>query len=284
MISIFIMYSGDRAKPLEYTIACLKDMEGYEDCQRTILYDNRIDWVPDGWQPLRVPRIKDQFCWASMWDAGVASAKHEIVWYLDSDRLLPSSYIKHVAQCKDGQFVFSSRHYMMLKEMNLEQCKKFLVSDPMEYLLGDDEAGHVRYEPRFKDMIHVPGKNAMSGNTAFTRSTYYRLGGVDRWYCGHGAFADTDFHTMAHLTNCKFVDTEKTELHYIHEKRHGDHVLSEMELRKLTVNNYVYYCRKWGLPRTMAESLAFESGLESPEKYVAKRWKALDHAPWNRAE
>jgi len=278
------MYSGDRAKPLEYTISCLKDMPYYEDCQKTILYDDRIDCVPKGWNPLLVPRVNKQFCWANMWDAGVASAKHQIIWYLDSDRLLPPDYtIRILENCDDGKFIFSTRHYMMLKEMGLEQCKQFISGDPMEYLLGDD-GGHVRYEPRFKDMIHVPGKNAMSGNTAFTKNTYYRLGGVDRWYCGHGAFADTDFHTLAHLSGCEFFDTQVTELHYIHEKRQGDQILTEIDLRKLTVDNYVYYCRKWGLSITMAESLAHESGIEKPERYVDKRWKALDHAPWNRSK
>ena len=33
----------------------------------------------------------------------------------------------------------------------------------------------------------------MSGSVAFTKKTYIRLGGVDPWYRGHGAFADTDF-------------------------------------------------------------------------------------------
>jgi len=219
------MYSGDRAKPLEYTIACLKDMWHYGYCQKTILYDNKIDWVPEGWNPVLVPRVNGQFCWANMWDAGVASAKNEIIWYLDSDRILPANYSDLILRnCVEGKFIFSSRHYMMLREMNLEQCKSFVAGDPMEYLLGD-EAGHVRYEPRFKDMIHVPGKNTMSGNTAFTKSTYYRLGGVDRWYCGHGAFADTDFHTLAHLAGCKFFDTQATELHYLHNKRQGDHTI-----------------------------------------------------------
>lgn len=278
------MYSGDRFKPLEYTISCLKDMPDYEDCQKTIIYDNRIDLVPEGWNALLVPRINGQFCWANMWDAGVASSKHQIIWYLDSDRLLPPDYTTHIIEnCTDGRIIFSTRHYMMLREMDLEQCKQFITDDdPMKYLLGDDEKCYIQYEPRFKDMIHVPGKNSMSGNTAFTKNTYYRLGGVDHWYCGHGAFADTDFHTLAHLAGCKFIDTQATELHYIHKKIQDDHVLDEMELRKLTVDNYVYYCRKWGLPITMAESLAFESGIEKPEKYVGKKWKALDHTPWNR--
>lgn len=278
------MYSGDRSKPLEYTISCLKDMSHYDDCQKTILYDDRVDWVPDGWKSLLVPRSEDQFCWANMWDAGVASAKFPLVWYLDSDRLLPPDYMDRILEnCADGKIVFSTMHYMMLREMNLEQCKNFIVGDTMEYLLGEEE-GHVRYEPRFKDMIHVPGKSAMSGNTAFTKETYYHLGGVDDWYCGHGAFADTDFHTLAHLAGCKFIDTKATELHYLHEKKQGQHTLTDIELRMLTVDNYVYYCRKWGLPVTMAESLAFESGIDKPERYVSKRWKALDHAPWNRSK
>lgn len=284
MISIFIMYSEDRFKPLNYVIDCLKDMPYYDECQKTIVYDNKIDCLPNGWKSLLVPRINGEFCWANMWDAGVNSAKNEIVWYLDSDRMLPPNYTDHLINCKDGQFIFSTQHYMMLQEMDIEQCKKFVTcDDPMEYLLGDNEF-HVRYEPRFKDIVHAPGKNTMSGNTAFTKSTYYHLGGVDDWYCGHGAFADTDFHTIAHLSNCEFIDTKETELHYIHEKRHGDHVISDLEFKKMSINNYVYYCRKWGLPKAMVESLAFESGIEEADKYVENCWKELDYAPWNRVE
>lgn len=279
MISIFIMYSGDRAKPLVYTIDFLRKMPQYKSCQKTILYDTKIDFVPDGWTPILIPRVNNEFCWASMWDAGVASARNDIVWHLDSDRMLPSNYIDvMLPYCQDGTFVFSSMHFTMLEEMEFDDCVKFVNGgDPTEWLLG--EKGYVRYEPRFKDIIHGPGKNSMSGNTAFTKSTYYRLGGVDRWYRGHGAFADTDFHTTAHLFNCEFIDTKLTELHYFHEKKQDDRSLSEVELRKLSLDNYIYYCHKWGLSRDLPESLAYESGLDKPIKYVAKRWKELDVSP-----
>lgn len=272
MLSIFIMYSGDRSKPLEYTINCLKDMTYYEECQKTILYDDKIDSVPEGWNAILVPRFEGKFCWARMWDAGVVSANFSIVWYLDSDRLLPPNYMENVIEnCKNDTFVFSSNHYMMLREMNLEWCKEFVNGDPFDYLMGNEEGEiFVKYEPKFKKMIHSPGKNAMSGNVAFTKETYYRLGGVDHWYCGHGAFADTDFHTLAHVNACEFVDTKLNELHYLHEKVEEGNPVSEECFKKMSLDNYIYYCKKWDLPISFVEEVAFNSGIDVD--YIQKRW------------
>jgi hypothetical protein len=206
-----------------------------------------------------------------MWDAGVASARYEKVLYLDSDRLLPPSYLEEVVpKIKDGVFVFTTQHFLMTEEMSLEQCKEALVD---ETLLAT--TGKLRFDPRFAEPVHGPGKNVMSGSTAFTKTTYWALGGVDPWYRGHGAYADTDFHFTARVGGCRFLDLEVPEIHFIHPKRHGKKALGEMKLRRLGLDNFIYYCLKWNLPMALAENVAHECNLKRPAKYVEAKVKEL---------
>jgi hypothetical protein len=279
LLSIFVMYSTDREKQLQYTLGCLEKMDGYKECQKTLVVDGRMNQaVPDGWEFVQVPRIGGKFCWASMWDAGVASARHPIVLYLDSDRLLPSNYLKLVVETVgDGIFAFTSRHFQALRDLPLEWFVEFLESDIGAGAFTDERfLGSIRYEPRFKAPVHGPGKNVMSGNTAFLKSTYRRLGGVDHWYRGHGAYADTDFHYAATVEGCAFVDLLVPELHLQHPKLEEGKALPEMELRRQGLDNFIYYCRKWSLPLVLAENLAVECGVSSPVKYVDKKVSDFD--------
>ena len=281
MLSIFIMYSPDRQNALEIVLGCLQDMPLYMECQKTLVVDGKCNILLPEWHIVEVPRVDDgKFSWANMWDVGVGTARHENVLYLDSDRLLPINYLEVLLpQIKDDVFVFTSNHFMMLKEMPLGACKRML-RDGVE-----DFVGCARYEPRFKDPVHGPGKNVMSGSTAFTKKTYYRLGGVDPWYRGHGAYADTDFHFTAKVGGCQFVDIGNPEYHYPHPKREGDQELKKMELRRLGLDNYIHYCYKWGLPMALAENIAHECNLRRPDKYVAVKAEEireeLGKSPWD---
>jgi hypothetical protein len=260
MVSIFIMFSQDREVQLDYTIRCLEAMRGYEECQKVLVCDGKPRSIPRDFTPIVVPRINGQFSWANMWEAGVATAKHEIVWYLDSDRLLPPEYLSLIKDLiSEDVFIFSSRHYFVLKDMSLQVLQDLLPRE--DFLLDERSLGAFRYESRYVDPPPGPGKNVMSGNTAFTKSTFYRLKGVDPWYCGHGAFADTDFHMTAKVGGCTFVDTKVNEFHYHHEKQEGGKALSDQELIKLSLYNFIYYLLKWKLPLTYAEYYALQSGL-----------------------
>src|SRR5574343_465508 len=127
MLSIFIMYSTDRTKALNYTLSCLKSMPLYDRCQKIIVADTKIDSVLSDWEYVQVPRVNGKFCWGRMWDAGVCSAKYDKIIYLDSDRLLPKSYLKEVSEkLKDDMFLYTSQHFMMLKELSIENCKEIL--------------------------------------------------------------------------------------------------------------------------------------------------------------
>jgi hypothetical protein len=212
-----------------------------------------------------------------MWAAGVGTARHDTVLYLDSDRLLPSNYLELVLEnTKPGVFVFTSRHYIMLKDLPTEECIALLNNPHTGVFMEEPYIGTFRYEPRYKNPIHGPGKNVMSGNTAFNRQTFLELGGVDTWYCGHGAFADTDFHMQASVAGCRFVDLQVPELHCMHPKLDDfNGTISENTLQLMGLDNFVYYCHKWGLPLVIAEGLAFRCGIKDARKYVRTRLKAV---------
>lgn len=254
------MFSPDREVQLDYTIRCLEAMPGYEDCQKVLVCDGKPRTIPKDFSTIIVPRINGQFSWSNMWEAGVSTAKHEIVWYLDSDRLLPPDYLSLVKDLTTHNvFIFSSRHYFVLKSMPIQVLQDLL---PREDFLWDERAeAAFRYEARYLEPPPGPGKNVMSGNTAFTKSTFFALKGVDPWYCGHGAFADTDFHMTAKVAGCTFVDTKANEFHYHHEKIEAGKALSDQELFQLSLRNFTYYCLKWDISLSYAEYYALQSGL-----------------------
>lgn len=276
MLSIFIMYSNDRARQLELTLSCLREMIGYEKCQKILVVDGRLQTVaPPEFEVVQVPRINNKFSWASMWNAGICSSRYPKVLYLDSDRLLPNNYLQQVYEnLADNQFLFTSLHFMVVKDAPLELCKEFLNQDPTQGLFQDERfQSCFLFEARHKTPLYGPGKGVMSGNTAFTKETYWRLKGVDPWYCGHGAYADTDLQLTALKAGCSFVDLKAIELHYHHEKINGEESLSNQDLKELALENFIYYCKKWQLPKGYAESLALKSNIKHPRETVALKWE-----------
>lgn len=265
------MYSKDRRAQLDFTISCLREMNGYNNCQKTLVVDGKTNYVPEDFEVIQVPRINNQFCWGRMWEAGVATARFSNVLYIDSDRLLPKTYLEKIMSVLgDNKFVFTSRHFMVLDQnISKEECTEILNSDFS--IFGDPRfSGRLRYEPRFQQPFPGPGKNVMSGNTAFTKETFYALNGVDQWYCGHGAYADTDFHMAAGKFGCEFIDLQEPELHCHHYKLDkSENLLSVDELHKLSLDNFIYYVWKWELPAVLAENLAYECrSLNKPREYV----------------
>lgn len=275
------MYSTDREKQLEYTISCLRDMQLYPQCQKTLVVDGKMSGVrPNDWQIIEVPRFDDKFCWGRMWDAGVTSANNEIVLYLDSDRMWPKNFLEEIIKnIEHDKFLFTSQHFLILDHnMDVELCKEFLRKAPEDetIMMSDKFFGKLQYDPRWEKPLHGPGKNVMSGGTAFTKNTYYRVGPVDPWYCGHGAFADTDYHQQAARSNCKFHDLKIPELHCHHERLERNEPLNILEYRKKGLDNFIYYVKKWALPISLAQDLAYKLGVFKAKQYVAERLEALE--------
>lgn len=271
------MYSTDRSEPLEYTLACLRQMPLYEFCQKTLIVDGKIDKIPDDWQAVQVPRFDGKFCWGRMWDAGVLSAKFEKIIYLDSDRLLPKSFLQLIEkQLKENIFIFTSMHFAMQEVLSLSECQRILSYESIDAMITENSGSCLKYEIRHTEPFHGPGKNVMSGSTAFTKSTYLKLGGVDQWYCGHGAFADNDFHMHAASNGCQFLDLQVPELHFPHNKLNEDKKpMQDKDLFKLGLDNFIYYCHKWKLPNVLVESYAARAGIARPASYILKRSKEI---------
>lgn len=282
------MYSNDRHKQLECTVNGLREMVGYEECQKTLVVDGKLLTAPfEEWDIIEVPRINNKFCWSDMWEAGVVTAKNDIVFYLDSDRLLPKDYLERIKKyVQDDRFLFCSKHFLVCDpDFTFEQGKIFLKDfeeDP-EIFLKDDMIGKLRYEVRHQNPVQSAGKNVMSGNTVFTQKTFYRLGGVDRYYRGHGAFADTDFHQQAYILGCDFYDLGCAELHYHHSKLEDKNVLDNVALNQMSLDNFIYYCYKWKLSSVHAKNLAFASGIvRNPDRYVDDKIQELKDSGFKR--
>lgn len=277
MLTIFIMYSNDRRRALDATIACLEKMPLYGECQKLLVVDGEAKFIPQGWLSIEVPRTKRGFCWANMWEAGVSNAAFDKVLYLDSDRLLPTVLLQRMSEAiVDGVFVFTSNHYMLKKVLPPVALQEFLKSDDPVDLVRPPFLGNVVLDRRRELPKHRFGKNVMSGCTGFTKRTYGKAGGVDPWYCGHGAFADTDFHLAAHRAGCKFVDLGLRELHYPHHKlSDSGNPHTRIALQRMGLDNFVYYCRKWGISQKFAYNLACLIGIPKADTYVKGKWRAL---------
>lgn len=277
MLSLFIMFSNDRINQLQTTLATLGKMKYFDQCQKTLVVDGKPQILVPGFETISVPRVRGKFCWADMWAAGVCSARYETVLYLDSDRLLPSNYIELIMNnIEDNTFLFTSRHYILQKELCCNDLWDFLEDSRSERTTEPPYLGSMLYDPRHQQPFHGPGKNVMSGNTAFTRNTFFRLGGVDSWYCGHGAFADSDFHMVATEGGCQFVDLKSPELHIGHIKLDEDNQEIDNEsLHLMGLDNFIYYCYKWKLPISLPESVAFTVGVKNARNYVRSKLKQI---------
>ncbi len=277
MISIYILYSPDREKAIRIMLSFLKEMSFFDQCQKTLVVDGKSNIILDDFEVIQLPRVTNEFNWSYAWSAGVLTAKYPIVWYLDSDRLLPKNYIQLLKNTvREDKFVFTSNHYLMESELDLETCKDFVYRTSREGMLLEDKfIGKIKFDPRYGEPINFPGKNVMSGNTAFLRSTFEKLGGVDVWYEGHGAFADTDFHIQSAVAGCQFIDLKVPELHYFHEKKNNDQKVDDETLKKMSLDNYLYYCVKWKIPIDYPLKIASNIQIKDPLKYVRRRIKEI---------
>lgn len=260
------MYSPDRLEQFKIALACLKEVDGYNDCQKILLVDGNPNIFPENFEIYEVKRPRDRFNWAAMWNAGVEYSKGDICWYLDSDRIVPKNYLDFVVE--DDAFYYTSNLFQFTKNFSLQYIKMF-----REINVKDIKRFYHRYkrflfyDTRYSLPLTSPGKNVMSGNVIFKKEAYIKSGGVDPWYEGHGAFADTDFTTQCYNLGFKFVNNYALELHLNHEKVEGNS-LSFKELGILGLNNMVRYCKKWGFSLNQAVEYAGFLDLFNPEGFI----------------
>jgi hypothetical protein len=216
MISIFVMYSADRLPQLKTMMQCLEAMEGFADCQKILVVDGQTNIRPEGWEVIEVPRPLGVFNWASMWEAGVDASTNENIIYLDSDRILPLDYLTKVEEVlKDNVVLFCGSLFNFKEYHDPEEILDIQQTMTLDKIRDDWATYKVLfdYDPRWRLPLNGPGKGPCSGNTAFTKTTFKRSGGVDPWFEGHGAYADTDYHKQLHEMGVEFIDMDVPELH-----------------------------------------------------------------------
>jgi hypothetical protein len=218
-----------------------------------------------GWECVTVTRKDRVFNWSRMWDAGIEASEGDIVVYLDSDRVLPRGYFDAVLEhIDDDKFLFTHDLFNFRRDVSDEMVRMFRDTLTPEILRRDYDRYRdlVWYDPRFQLPCNGPNKGVMSGGTAFTKKTFIKSGGVDPWYSGHGAWADNDYHRQCYEGGMAMVDLGLLELHLYHEKvaETGDD-LGQRDLEILSLNNYVRYCRKWGIDFDRARFLARHAKL-----------------------
>lgn len=273
MITIFVMYSPDRVLQFEQMNRINSRMNGWSSAEKLLL----VDWkdgveLPDfpGWRTIPVPRPRTNFNWSSMWEHGVEASSNEAMLYLDSDRALPRNYLEEVISVvNDNRFVFSETLFGMNRTVDDEVIIDLLDNhDPESIRIQFDDLNRkfsdlIYYDPRYRLPLHGPGKGVMSGNTGFTRSGYRRSGGVDPWFEGHGAYADTDFQKQVWNKGFEFVPIDATEIHIWHPKfsDQSSEELTQRDIEVLSLNNFIYHARKWKLGYHYPQAIANYLGL-----------------------
>lgn len=252
-------------------IECMEDMDLYWECQKVLLVDgDQSNVTPEGWEVVCVPRQGD-FNWSRMWNEGVSASRNDIVVYLDSDRVLPNNYLTTVRdRIEDDAFLFTQDLFTFKEDVDTGLIKSIRDRTDPDLLRKryDTYKEFLWYDPRYCLPGHGPGKGVMSGGTAFTKRTFEKSGGVDPFYRGHGAYADSDFHQQCWAMGMDMVNLGLLELHIHHEKFSGEGRLSRRDLEVLSLNNYIYYCLKWGFDFDRARYIA--DCLQLPKDFVKR--------------
>lgn len=276
-LTIFIMYSPDRKDQLEQMIRLNSRMSGWDDAQKLLLVDGTANVAPLGFDVIEVPRPSEHFNWSEMWHAGVAEADYDTLLYLDSDRVLPVSYLEQVIELRRDCFAFTDSLFGFSAPVSDAQVEVIIdgydaegVRTFLDQINGSLTPVSLYYDPRYRIPLHGPGKGAMSGNTAFTKGAYHHAGRVDPWYEGHGAFADTDYHKQVWEAGVEIVDLNALELHLWHPKLSDDNLeLTMRDIEILSLDNFIHHAQKWKLSYHYPEAIARYLGLGAD--YVSQR-------------
>jgi hypothetical protein len=227
MLSIFIIYSNDRKRQLDITVSCLQEMDGYAHCQKILCVDGYCDISVPNFDVICVKRNKDFFNWSSMWNASISISKFDNILYLDSDRILPKNYLtKVVSRLEDDKFIYSKVLVRLNKFYELETVKQ-VRDNPNKHRNLWDVDFRLPHPPSLA--VLSLGKNPMSGNTAFTKATWVKTGGIDAGFEGWG-FPDTEYYLRTWKMGMKFETIDCVELHLHHGYAVDTKILQLMNL------------------------------------------------------
>lgn len=234
MISIIMLYNPERRHCLLNTVRHIRRLDFPYEITLLIDGHERIE----GFRTIHVPRRDGFYCWADAINAGVEAARSAIVLYMDCDRLPRLDYFRRIRTTQHNQFIFCRQLWELRKPADFNTLTRILnnIEKHYEELIEDHRA--TKLTP------YLSGeKNPMSGCVAFTRHTYYEVGGFDPSFVGWG-YPDYDFWMKALCHGCEFIALEIPELHQHHDR---DGVPDDVFLA-MNLWNGVHYFEKWGMP------------------------------------
>ena len=213
-------------------------MELYSECQKILCVDGSPNISPTDFSIVQVQRPKDLFNWAAAWEAGISAAKHDVLLYLDCDRVLPLDYLSHLYdRINDHTFFYSESLYQIKTNCSLQMVRG-IRDNPDEhqrYIRIDNRAPH---PPTWKTVQH--SRTPMSGNVGFTKTAYKKSGGLDPTYEGWG-YPDYDYYLQTYRQGYHFETIKGREFHL----KHG--YPNDKEFQFMNLWNAVKFCTKWNI-------------------------------------
>lgn len=263
--SLVVLYSEDRRAQLLNSVECWGDCAGYESAQKILCVDGDSDVSIEGWTILKIQRSGDFFCWAESINNGVGLASEEIVFYVDSDRIVPKDWFSrcHSLLSSDkNRFFYPSRLYSLKNHVGVESLRHIRDN------VGSNESALVP-DHRQDDPTVYGRKNPFSGCVAFGKSAFVDCGGFDRRFVGWG-YPDYDFMMKAKTRGFPAIPIDASELHQKH-----DYAVDRKAFRMHNLYNLRQYVEKWNLPRDHLDRAADSVGVDRRHLYGSRSLRSF---------
>lgn len=250
--SIVIIYSNDRYSQFKNSIECWEECDGFNECEKIVCVDGKAKNNFVNWKIIEIKRKRPFFCWADSLNNGVSLCNNNIVFYMDSDRIVTKDFfIESIAVIKENEnsFVYPKYLYSLKIDANANRLKNIRdnINENYVYL----EPDHRQTNP-----LVFRKKNPFSGCVCFEKSNFLKCGGFDPRFCGRG-YPDYDFMMNVISRNLKMIPIDKIELHQKHEYE-GNNYKNMLQ----GLWNMKQYSEKWSLPNNQVLELMHDLKVE----------------------
>lgn len=197
----------------------------------TVCHDSFCEKLDtDFWQIHRHYDLRlDEMQPSYMTNFGVSQCQSEKIILLDDDRILPAGYFSDIIlQLQEG--------------LQITTCNSMKLD--REY--DDQEIINNRYGFTVdrKTQKHEQGRRCMwSGNVAFMKQDFIKVGQMDEGYVGYG-WDDTDMLLTTESHGIQSVYREDPEIHLWHLPA----TYGIKDQKQLFINNGKRFCKKWNKP------------------------------------
>lgn len=268
MLTIIFFYCNDRLNLFEKTIKCLENVELFEECEKIICSDGSCSFSKKNYKIIEVNRDKKDYNWSKIWNIAVEKSQHEILWYLDCDRIVPKNYlIDSLNLLSHDTWIYPKNTFRIKCDIDIEKLLDIQDGKFKNLLCCENRTD---YPPN--KIICQSAKNPFSGNTLFTKNEYIKYGGLDVSYEGYG-YADLDFYMHMHNKGINFNFSRHDEYHQYHET-------SNKYLRdfKMTTYNALMFCKKWNLqPNEKIVEMSLKYNIKFDDVVIGQKFSKYEN-------